>query len=270
MPFSRPTGYIALGSCIVHILALGLAAAVQLTAAQPAVSLVKVTLRFQQAVLLPMGNPGDSGVGTPPPVAEPTPAVPPPPPKSSPKTKPRSPFPATALSKPKPQPQLQPAVIATSALTEAPPVPVWPAVTSPEAARTEEDAEAADRGIGASGRKGAGGSGSKAGTGVGGGSGSGGGDGTSAHPDYGVNPKPPYPMLARRMGIQGVVILRVHVRADGSIATAELAHSSGSPLLDDSALKTVREQWRFLPAQLDGTPVESWVEVPIRFVLDLS
>jgi protein TonB len=77
-------------------------------------------------------------------------------------------------------------------------------------------------------------------------------------------------MLARRMGIQGVVVLRVHVRADGSVAQAEIAHSSGSPLLDDSALKTIREQWRFLPAQLDGTPVESWVEVPIRFVLDVS
>jgi periplasmic protein TonB len=77
-------------------------------------------------------------------------------------------------------------------------------------------------------------------------------------------------MLARRMGVQGVVVLRVHVRADGNVAEAEIAHSSGSSLLDESALKTVREQWRFLPAQLDGTPVESWVEVPIRFVLDVS
>jgi protein TonB len=77
-------------------------------------------------------------------------------------------------------------------------------------------------------------------------------------------------MLARRMGIQGVVVLRVHVRADGSVAMAELAQSSGSQLLDDAALKTVREQWRFLPARLDGTPVESWVEVPIRIVLDVS
>jgi protein TonB len=77
-------------------------------------------------------------------------------------------------------------------------------------------------------------------------------------------------MLARRMGMQGTVVLRVHVRADGSVAAAELAHSSGSHLLDDSALKTVRERWRFLPARLDGTPVESWVEVPLRFVLDVS
>jgi protein TonB len=257
MLFSRPMRYIALGSCVAHILALGLAAAVQLTVAQPPVSFLKVALRFQQAVPLPVGNPGDPGVGAPPPAPEPTPAVTPPPPKPTPKTKPRSPRPTTAVSKPKPQPRPQPTVIATTSPTETPPLPALPS-------------EIVGSGIEASGGKGAGGSGGKAGTGVGGGSGSGGGGGTSAHPDYGVNPKPPYPMLARRMGIQGMVVLRVHVRADGSVAEATLAQSSGSQLLDDSALKTVREQWRFLPARLDGTPVESWVEVPIRFVLDVS
>jgi protein TonB len=91
--------------------------------------------------------------------------------------------------------------------------------------------------------------------------------GISARPNYGLNPKPPYPLLARRMGAQGIVLLRVHVRADGSVAEAEIKQSSGSPLLDDSALRTVRESWRFMPARLDGVPVESWVEVPIRFVL---
>jgi protein TonB len=91
--------------------------------------------------------------------------------------------------------------------------------------------------------------------------------GTSARPDYGFNPKPPYPLIARRMGVQGIVLLRVHVRADGSVAAAEIKQSSGSTLLDDSALRTVRESWRFMPARLDGVPVESWVEVPIRFVL---
>jgi protein TonB len=74
-------------------------------------------------------------------------------------------------------------------------------------------------------------------------------------------------MSARRRGDQGVVLLRVHVRADGSVVTAEIKQSSGSSLLDDAALQTVRESWRFVPARLNSTPVESWVEVPIRFVL---
>jgi protein TonB len=92
--------------------------------------------------------------------------------------------------------------------------------------------------------------------------------GNAAQPDYRVNPKPPYPMLARRLGAQGVVLLRVQVREDGSVAAVELAHSCGFPMLDESATRTVRESWQFLPARIeDGTPVASWVEVPIRFVL---
>ncbi|NOT52981.1 MAG: energy transducer TonB [Deltaproteobacteria bacterium] len=82
-----------------------------------------------------------------------------------------------------------------------------------------------------------------------------------------MNPKPPYPMLARRRGDQGVVLLRVHVRVDGSVMTAEIKQSSGFSLLDDAALQTVRESWRFIPARLGDVAVESWIEVPIRFVL---
>jgi protein TonB len=115
-----------------------------------------------------------------------------------------------------------------------------------------------------------GGSGDKVGAGIGGESGNGGGGGVSARPDYGVNPKPPYPLVARRLGAQGVVVLRVQVREDGSVATVELARSSGFSLLDESASRTVRDSWRFLPARVDGAPVASWVEVPIRFVLEDS
>jgi protein TonB len=102
------------------------------------------------------------------------------------------------------------------------------------------------------------------------GGGRGGGTGMAAQPDYGVNPKPPYPILARRLGAQGVVLLRVQVREDGTVATVELARSSGFSMLDDSAARTVRESWRFVPARIDGAPIASWVEVPIRFVLEDS
>lgn len=94
--------------------------------------------------------------------------------------------------------------------------------------------------------------------------------GKDAQPDYSLNPKPPYPLVARRLGVQGLVLLRVLVRANGSVALVELAHSSGSPLLDSSAIQTVRDRWRFIPAQRQGEPVESWTEVPIRFVLTAS
>lgn len=93
------------------------------------------------------------------------------------------------------------------------------------------------------------------------------GENALARPSYGVNPKPVYPLLARRSGAQGEVVLRIHVRPDGSVATVELARSSGFALLDESATRTVRESWRFIPARLDGVAIESWVEVPIKFVL---
>lgn len=116
------------------------------------------------------------------------------------------------------------------------------------------------------------GTGASAGTG-GGGAGTGdgsGGDGSdaSARPAYGTNPKPPYPLAARRLGVEGVVTLDVVVRPDGSPAEVRVRRSSGSPLLDDSAVETVRSKWRFTPARRGATPVESRVTFPIRFALD--
>lgn len=84
---------------------------------------------------------------------------------------------------------------------------------------------------------------------------------------YGVNPKPAYPLFARRMGAQGEVLLRVRVQQDGSVAAVELVRSSGFTLLDESATRTVRDSWWFIPARLDGVAIESWVEIPIKFVL---
>ena len=94
------------------------------------------------------------------------------------------------------------------------------------------------------------------------------GGGTSlAHADYGNNPPPAYPAIARRRDQQGTVTLRVLIGADGGVERAEIAESSGFDALDDSALETVRRRWRFVPARRDRTPVESWVLVPIRFTL---
>jgi protein TonB len=116
--------------------------------------------------------------------------------------------------------------------------------------------------------------GGEAGSGVGGsiaGSGSGGGDGSGgdgsggARPAYGANPRPPYPVAARRLGIEGRVLLEVVVRPDGRAASVSVRKSSGHPMLDSSAASTVRTRWRFIPARRGGVPVESTVTVPIRF-----
>jgi len=80
------------------------------------------------------------------------------------------------------------------------------------------------------------------------------------------NPKPPYPFAARRRGEEGKVVLRAHVRADGTCAEVELKKSSNHDLLDASALRTVKD-WRFVPAARGGAAVDSWAEIPVVFRL---
>jgi periplasmic protein TonB len=81
------------------------------------------------------------------------------------------------------------------------------------------------------------------------------------------NPKPSYPLAARRQGAEGRVVLRAQVLEDGRCAAVRIVHSSGHALLDESALSTVR-RWRFVPATRAGTPVAASVDVPISFRLD--
>ena len=78
------------------------------------------------------------------------------------------------------------------------------------------------------------------------------------------NPKPPYPLAARRQGTEGRVVLRARVLEDGRCLEVRIVRSSGHALLDESALATVR-RWNFVPATRAGKAVSSWAEVPIHF-----
>lgn len=53
---------------------------------------------------------------------------------------------------------------------------------------------------------------------------------------------PPYPELARRMNISGVVKIQVTVSANGSVKEAKLI--GGHPVLANAALEAVKK-WRF-------------------------
>ena len=104
-----------------------------------------------------------------------------------------------------------------------------------------------------------------------GGSGGGGqpaawGTGGGRGPAYLRNPVPSYPRVARLSGWEGTTVLRVLVRKDGRGDKIEISQSSGFPILDESSVETVR-RWRFLPARAGEEPVDSWVEIPIRFQL---
>jgi len=96
---------------------------------------------------------------------------------------------------------------------------------------------------------------------------SGSGRGTEiGYPDYGVNPKPDYPRIAKRHGYEGLVVLNVFVMESGNVGKIEIRKSSGYDVLDSSALDAVRK-WTFIPGKENGRPVSSWVVVPIRFDL---
>ena len=88
-----------------------------------------------------------------------------------------------------------------------------------------------------------------------------------AAPNYGINPLPKYPLLAREKGYEGTVYLRVLVRMDGRVGQLAIDRSSGHEILDRAAVDSVKE-WAFLPAQKGGKPVESWVLLPVKFALN--
>jgi TonB family protein len=81
------------------------------------------------------------------------------------------------------------------------------------------------------------------------------------------NPQPEYPLLSRRMGEQGNVMLSAYVSEDGRAEIVRLAKSSGFTRLDDAAISAVKS-WRFAAARQGSRVLASWVQVPVKFVLE--
>jgi len=77
---------------------------------------------------------------------------------------------------------------------------------------------------------------------------------------------PDYPRLARRQGVEGLVVLEAILNLEGQIED-DIKVLQSIPLLDDAAVQALR-RWRFRPAR-DHTnqPVRVILEVPVRFVL---
>ncbi len=90
-----------------------------------------------------------------------------------------------------------------------------------------------------------------------------------AYPNYKVNPKPDYPLVARRRGYEGEVLVKVWVLKDGEVGDLKLEKPSGYNVLDDSAMDAVKD-WQFIPGTKDGEAMSSWVTVPITFRLKNS
>jgi len=78
------------------------------------------------------------------------------------------------------------------------------------------------------------------------------------------SPKPSYPALAQRAGLQGFVKLQVRVKKDGSVEVQKLLE--GEPALADAAITAVK-QWRARPASMNGKQVEVISTVTFNFQL---
>ena len=81
---------------------------------------------------------------------------------------------------------------------------------------------------------------------------------------YLQNPPPAYPAIARRMRLEGTVVLRVLVDALGHAEELRIGKTSGAAILDEAALGAVRD-WRFVPARQGPEAIAHWVDVPVRF-----
>ena len=85
--------------------------------------------------------------------------------------------------------------------------------------------------------------------------------------EYLQAPAPEYPPLARRMGEEGRVTLRVLVNENGRPTRVDVQKTSGSPRLDEAARQAVLRAM-FKPHIEDGRATTVYAIVPITFHLD--
>jgi TonB family protein len=76
---------------------------------------------------------------------------------------------------------------------------------------------------------------------------------------------PVYPEAVRREGVQGIVVVRGLLRAEGHVDS--ISAVEGPEQLRESAIASLRTA-RFRPATQEGMPVDTWVQLPFQFSLD--
>lgn len=76
--------------------------------------------------------------------------------------------------------------------------------------------------------------------------------------------EPDYPEQARQQGIQGPVVLQVHIGADGAVQNVKLVR--GQPLLAEASMTAVK-QWVFKPRMVKGQRVPMQTQVTLNFRL---
>lgn len=80
-----------------------------------------------------------------------------------------------------------------------------------------------------------------------------------------AKPKPSYTKDARRFGVQGYVILRVALSANGKISRVRVVRGLPAGLTENAIRAACKIEFR--PALKDGQPVSQWVNVEYVFRL---
>lgn len=76
-----------------------------------------------------------------------------------------------------------------------------------------------------------------------------------------------YPNQAKRLGIEGMVLIRFVVNKDGSIQDIELIRGIGGGC-DQEAIEVIENSPEWSPGKMRGLPVRSRMVIPIKFKLN--
>jgi len=75
-----------------------------------------------------------------------------------------------------------------------------------------------------------------------------------------------YPIESVSLREQGATVVQYLVLADGTVGDTIIASPSGSPRLDQAAIRLVTG-WRYKPATQNGRPVPAWLDANVVFAL---
>jgi TonB family protein len=91
------------------------------------------------------------------------------------------------------------------------------------------------------------------------------GDDDSTEPVMLNRPRPVYTKEARKKMVQGKVVMRVLVGADGNVKDVKVVEGLPYGLTEQATAAAYR--MRFKPATKDGQPVEQWMNITLDFIL---
>lgn len=81
-----------------------------------------------------------------------------------------------------------------------------------------------------------------------------------------INDNMKYPAPAKENGVEGVVTLKLTIKADGTVGSIKIVRMV-DPDLEQEAIRIAKIMPAWIPADKDGQPIEAFVDVPIVFEL---